>query len=67
MAVMARPKRPGDRHKTQAFQLRLHTLLRKQLEKLADRNLTTITAEVIAAIRKHLEDNGLWPVEGGKS
>lgn len=60
MPIMARPKKP-DQHKNKQFQLRLHTLLRRQLEKLAERNLSTMSAEATAAIRKHLTENGLWP------
>jgi hypothetical protein len=57
MAVMAK-KQPQRKN---LFQMQLHPELRKQLEKLKKRNLTTITAEINAAIRKHLADNGLWP------
>lgn len=68
---MTEPKRRGDRHKNKPLQLRLHPLLRQQLQTLADRNLTTLTAEATAAIRRHLEENGLWPPpasgQGGKS
>lgn len=56
-------KRSDDRHsgETKPMQLRIHPLLRQQLEILAERNLTTMTAEVVAALRKHLTENGLWP------
>jgi hypothetical protein len=50
-----------DRHKRKAFQLRLHELLRRQLEKLAERNASTLTAEASIAIRERLERAGLWP------
>jgi hypothetical protein len=43
----------------------LHDVLRKQLEKLTDRNLSTMTTEIIVAIRDRLERNGLWPVNNG--
>jgi hypothetical protein len=59
-------KKANDRHKSQAFQLRMHPVLRTQLEKLAERKLTTLTAEVVEAIRRHLEANGLWPVDQTK-
>lgn len=54
-------KKKPDRHKAKPFQLRLHPLLKAQLEKLAERNVSTMTAEIVAAIRRHLEDNKLWP------
>jgi hypothetical protein len=42
-------------------QLRLHPIVRTQLKKLAARKMTTVTAEITEAIRKHLESEGLWP------
>lgn len=51
----------NDRHKTRAMQIRLHPLLRAQLEKLATQNASTLTSEVSIAIRKHLTEAGLWP------
>lgn len=65
MSVMTDKKRKNDRHKTKPLQLRLHVILRQQLKKLADRNLTTMTTEATAAIRHHLEQNGLWPPKPG--
>lgn len=59
MARKAKPK--SDRHKTTPFTLRLNDNLRKQLEKLADKNLTTFTAEIVLAIRERLERHNLWP------
>lgn len=64
--------RKRDRHKKKPLQLRLHESLREQLEKLAERNLTTLTAEITAAIRERLIANDLWPpsrdqAENGKS
>lgn len=50
-----------DRHKKKPFQLRLHPLLRQQLEKLAEANASDMTAEIVIAIRKHLTDSKLWP------
>lgn len=64
MSVMA--KRKGDRHSTKPFQIRLHASLRGQLKKLAKRNLSTMTAEITAAIRKHLAGEGLWPLPDSK-
>lgn len=44
------------------FQMRLHKQLRGQLEKLVERNAgSTLSSEISIAIRKHLEDNKLWP------
>lgn len=59
MASMTEPKR--DRHKTKAMQVRLHPLLRQQLERLAERNASTLTTEIATAIRERLTREGLWP------
>lgn len=61
MSGMTDKKRSKDRHKTMPLQLRLPSVLRRQLEILAERNLTNLTTEAIAALRSHLEKNGLWP------
>jgi hypothetical protein len=53
--------RTGDRHAKKPFHLRLDERLRAVLEKLADRNATDVTAEIIASIRERLERLGLWP------
>jgi len=53
--------RKGGRHRHKQLNLRLHSALRAQLQTLADRNLTNLTVEATAAIRKHLAENGLWP------
>jgi hypothetical protein len=62
---MAKPKKPADptpdRHKKKPFQLRLHRLLRQQLELLAERNVSDLTSEISIAVRERLERNGLWP------
>lgn len=58
---MTKKKAEGDRHRTPPFQVRLPEILRTQLEELSRRNLTTLSAEVVAALRKHLAENGLWP------
>jgi hypothetical protein len=61
MTVMTK-KRSLDRHANKKpVQLRLHPALREQLERLCDRNLSTLTAEVTTALRKHLESEGFWP------
>lgn len=57
----AKSRRAGDRHINKPLQLRLHPSLRQQLRLLADQNLTTMTAEVVAAIRDRLKSQGLWP------
>lgn len=44
------------------FQMRLHRALRAGLEQLVERNAgSTLSSEISIAIRKHLEENGLWP------
>jgi hypothetical protein len=56
------PKSPSPaRHKRGFFVFRIPTVLRDQLEELCARNLTTLSGEVVAALRKHLAENGLWP------
>lgn len=54
-------RRDGDRHKSRQVNLRLPDVLREQLDVLCDQNLSTITSEIITAVRKHLEQNNLWP------
>lgn len=68
LTMLGMAKKP-DRHVAKPFPVRLHPVIRTQLEKLVEQNVgTTITAEIVAAIRKHLADNGLWPPkEKGKS
>lgn len=62
MTSMAKDKKRSDGvEKKKPTQLRLHPLLRRQLEKLAERNASTMTTEIVTAIRKYLEANGLWP------
>lgn len=55
-------KRAGDRHAKKPFHLRLDERLRSVLEKLADRNATDVTAEIVVSIRERLERLGLWPL-----
>jgi hypothetical protein len=50
-----------DKHHKRPFQMRMHELLRQQLEVLAERNLTDLSTEVTIAIRERLERAGLWP------
>lgn len=59
--LMAKEKPKPDRHRHPPLQLRLHTNLRKQLEVLAERNLTNLTTEATRAIREMLTKEGLWP------
>lgn len=61
MAVMAEKKPQKDRHKHRQVQLRLHPIIRYQLDKLVDRNVSNVSSEITAAIRKHLEQHELWP------
>ena len=61
MGFMAKEKKPSDRHRAKAMQLRLHHLLRQQLELLCERNVSTMTAEIAIALREHLRAAGLWP------
>lgn len=54
-------KKPTNRHKKKPLQMRLHDQLRAQLEILVERNASTLTAEITAAIRERLERADLWP------
>jgi hypothetical protein len=54
-------ERKKDRHKKKPLQLRLHQLIRQQLEALAERNASNLTAEITIAIRERLERASLWP------
>ncbi|MFM8221464.1 MAG: hypothetical protein ACKOJF_21340 [Planctomycetaceae bacterium] len=51
----------SDPHKVKALCLRLHPLLRQQLEALADRNVSSVTTEITRLIREGLELAGMWP------
>jgi predicted transcriptional regulator len=59
MSVMAKKK--PDRHLANPFMFRMRDDMRAQLDRLAERNATTVTAEITTAIRRHLEANDLWP------
>ncbi len=61
MLGMANKPKKTDRHVRKSFQLRLHPLLRAQLEKLGERNASKLTAEIVIAIRERLERANLWP------
>lgn len=56
-----KPTSEPGRKKLQT-QLRLHPILREQLEKLVEVNATNLTTEITIAIRERLERHGLWPV-----
>jgi hypothetical protein len=59
LSVAKQPKK--DRHKKRPLQLRLHELLRQQLEALVERNASNLTGEITIAIRERLERANLWP------
>lgn len=62
-------KRKGknkDRHTKKGFQMRLHYILRQQLDKLVEINASSISDEVRSAIRERLEKYHLWPVDDKK-
>lgn len=61
MSATMADEKPKDRHKNKPLQLRLPPILRQQLEVLARRNLTTLTAEASRAIRELLSREELWP------
>lgn len=60
-SMSSNDNRKGDRHKGKAMQLRLHEKLREQLQKLVDRNASTLTSEITIAVRERLQREGLWP------
>jgi hypothetical protein len=65
---MAKNKRPGgrgDRHKPRRM-IGLPERLAVQLDKLAERNASRMTQEVIRAVREYLERNNLWPPPAGE-
>lgn len=53
--------RRGDRHKKVQTQLRLHPLMRHQLDELVGRRLSTLAEEITEAVREHLKKHDLWP------
>ena len=62
-------KKPGpkpDGPKRIPMQLRLHPLLRQQLEKLVELNASDLTAELSIALRERLERFNLWPPKPGQ-
>jgi hypothetical protein len=61
MRLMADPKKKPDRHVKKALQLRIHPVVRAQLEKLVELSAGTLTTEITIAIRERLAAAGLWP------
>lgn len=66
MELMAKKKttEPGpaaDRHKKVQTQLRLHPVIRRQLDILVERRISTLAEEITEAVREHLRRHGLWP------
>jgi len=51
---------------TTPFQIRLPNVMRTRLIKLAKSKSTDLSEEVRSAIRKHLQDAGLWPEHESK-
>jgi TraY domain len=54
-------KKPRGRGRKAYAAFRLDANLIEQLEALALRNRRTKTMELVIALEKHLEENGLWP------
>jgi hypothetical protein len=64
MLYMSKPTdRKNDRHKTKAFGIRLHPLIRQQLEALVEskQGITKLSDEIREALIAHLKANGFWP------
>jgi hypothetical protein len=59
MAVMTHKKKKTDRHLAPKITLRLPARDNELLEKLAERNYRTRTAEIIRALRKHFIEEGI--------
>ena len=58
-------KKAGRRSiKSSQFNMRLPDVLKEQLEELARRNLSDMTAEILQAIVERLRTHKLWPPEG---
>lgn len=58
---MAHMAKKAPKQRTQPFQIRLHPAIRTQLEELVKRNYSSLSAEVVAAIKAYLAANELWP------
>ncbi len=56
-----KPSKSRDRRVTPKRMIRVHETLCSLLQKVADRRLTDLTAEVERAVRELLEREGLWP------
>lgn len=61
--LMDKKKKTGkkDRHAKPGFQMRLHPMLRQQLDKLAEQNATNLSDVVRSAIREYLVKHAMWP------
>ncbi len=57
MLIMSKPKK-SDRHLAKRLTLRLPDREGEMLKQLAKRNDRTITAELLRAVRRHLEAEG---------
>jgi hypothetical protein len=55
------PSQEAKPVKREQFNIRMPDALRAQLEVLAARNLTDVSAEIIAACLDRLKANSLWP------
>lgn len=62
----SRDKRGGDRHRNRPTQVRLTPRMRQQLEAMAERNCSTISAEIVAALLARLQAQGWWPPPEGE-
>lgn len=54
-------KQTTSAHKYKMVAVRLPDTMRQILEQMAQRNVTTLTAEVIRCVREDLERKNLWP------
>lgn len=59
---MSRPVKSKDKHLNKGFNMRLHPLLRQQLDKAVEMNASSVTEEVRIAIRERLDRLKLWPL-----
>ncbi len=63
MSLMATDdeNRKKDRHRGKALQLRIHPLLRQQLEAYCDSEAITLTSGITMAVREFLRQHKFWP------
>lgn len=57
----AEPDQAERKLSREQINVRMPLVLKNQLEELAARNLTDVSAEIIAACLDRLKSNGLWP------